>query len=612
MTILVRARESRRRLIGFVAVLAVGCGGGTTAPDPPRTDYTAPIIAAETADTIPPPTANRMVILSGHVTDSGVVTTLTVQRHASPCCDSPPVAIPITPGVTTQFRQSIALESADITLVLIAMDRAGNKATASIPTPPDQRAPLLVAIAPFFSAASSAIVSFYAFDDGGILQPRISTNGGPETVGVPVAGQSWLGSPEVPWFRFADTIRANITGDESMIAMTLTDRGGHRTTATTRVRHSSPVTHVAMGEAHWCAANVDGRLFCWGANDQGQLGRGTTSASEGIAAVPVPEPVRSVAGGYEHTCALGGSGAIYCWGGFEWDNQPGMPRPDPRVRSLVPVRLPFDVPLDSITAGSKHTCALAHDGRAFCWGLNGSGQLGDGTQTTRFTPVEVTGGHRFASLHAGAFHTCGLTANGTAYCWGHNYEGQLGVGPTVPWFSANPAAVIGGLRFQSIGTGSQHTCGATLSGTAYCWGLNDDAQLGNGGRGHYTVATPSPVLTSERFSSTSAGYTHSCAVSASQQALCWGDAYEGQLGTQLLPDPLATFAATPIGGAKGISFTALFSGTYSTCGTTAGGTLYCWGSSDLYGAPIDPGRTLLARYFAQLRALVAPRSRGSR
>jgi alpha-tubulin suppressor-like RCC1 family protein len=136
--------------------------------------------------------------------------------------------------------------------------------------------------------------------------------------------------------------------------------------------------------------------------------------------------------------------------------------------------------LESLAAGSNHTCGISGDG-VLCWGDNRFGQLGDGTNEGSSRPQEVVGlPSAVRALTAGAVHSCALVADGSAYCWGQNLRGQLGIGTTQ---NQNRAmAVQGGLRFRSIYAGGALTCGVTTDGAEYCWGLNQDGQLGDGTR----------------------------------------------------------------------------------------------------------------------------------
>jgi alpha-tubulin suppressor-like RCC1 family protein len=201
------------------------------------------------------------------------------------------------------------------------------------------------------------------------------------------------------------------------------------------------VTALAAGGSHTCGyelGTVPG-LYCWGSNKNGQLGAGSLQPRS-----PVPWRVASffgngaVSAGASHTCAsisVAGTGGLHCWG----LNDNGQLGDGTTTERSSPV-LVSGGPFSSVAAGSSHTCALTSGGAAYCWGANDKGQLGDGTTTMRTSPVPVSGGLKFVSLSAGGGHTCGITVFGT-YCWGANGNGQLGNGATAD--SALPVKVSG-------------------------------------------------------------------------------------------------------------------------------------------------------------------------
>ncbi len=119
-------------------------------------------------------------------------------------------------------------------------------------------------------------------------------------------------------------------------------------------------------------------------------------------------------------------------------------------------------------ASIGYSCALDGSGKAYCWGLNFTGVLGDSTISNRLIPAPVAGGLAFAAVSAGSHHACGLTTNGAAYCWGDNGSGELGDGTTAGRLVPTPVA--GGLTYASLSAGYDYTCGVTTSGAAYCSG----------------------------------------------------------------------------------------------------------------------------------------------
>ena len=240
---------------------------------------------------------------------------------------------------------------------------------------------------------------------------------------------------------------------------------------------------ITAGYAHTCALTTTGQAYCWGMNQYGQLGNNSATDSRIPVAVQMPAGVsfQSITAGIVHTCALTTEGKAYCWG----INQYGQLGNNSTTNSRIPVavQMPAGVSFQSITAGYAHTCALTTTGQAYCWGQGYGGQLGNNSTTNSLTPVAVqmpAGVVRFQSIVAGYYHTCALTTEGKAYCWGMNNQGQLGNNSTTN--SLTPVAVqmpAGVVRFQSIVAGYYHTCALTTEGKAYCWGMNNQGQLGN-------------------------------------------------------------------------------------------------------------------------------------
>jgi alpha-tubulin suppressor-like RCC1 family protein len=145
----------------------------------------------------------------------------------------------------------------------------------------------------------------------------------------------------------------------------------------------------------------------------------------------------------------------------------------------------------SLALGAYHTCGIADDERALCWGWNVVGQLGNGGTEPESTPTPVSGDHRWRALSLGNSHSCGLTTDGALYCWGSNARGQFGNG-TVTEATTTPLLIDNTGVHVSIVAGGHHTCGLTADGSAFCWGRGDYGQLGNGERKN--TSRPAPVL----------------------------------------------------------------------------------------------------------------------
>jgi alpha-tubulin suppressor-like RCC1 family protein len=155
----------------------------------------------------------------------------------------------------------------------------------------------------------------------------------------------------------------------------------------------------------------------------------------------------------------------------------------------MPVKVSGGGVWKAVAAAAWHTCALALDGTAHCWGLRGAtlggGELDPAEEQTA-TPQRVSGTAIFRDLSAGTFHTCGITMDGRALCWG---AGALGSAEGNQ--SAVPRGVETSARFVSITAGSGHSCGLAPEGIVYCWGSNRYGQLGDGSS---AMGWPTPVV----------------------------------------------------------------------------------------------------------------------
>lgn len=284
---------------------------------------------------------------------------------------------------------------------------------------------------------------------------------------------------------------------------------------------------ISIGAFHTCGLTSSGAAECWGRNTEGQLGNGSTIASPRSVPVKSDLKFREIVAGDEHTCAWTAEGKAYCWG----RNKEGQLGDGSTTSRFDPVPVKGDLIFRRLSAGGKHTCGVGTDGVTYCWGNDYVGAVGVGLDRAETSPQAVGKGLGFKEVHAGRDHTCALTGSGRVYCWGNNTYGQLGIGSDRRDKVALRNPVDGNLAFTALTVGAKHSCGLTSDGELYCWGDNTSGQLGNGSIGERgNQRRPLPSATGERFTSVSAGATHTCGVTTEGEVLCWGDNSEGQLG----------------------------------------------------------------------------------
>jgi len=256
------------------------------------------------------------------------------------------------------------------------------------------------------------------------------------------------------------------------------------------ISHSTPtavsglgdgIAAISAGGFHTCALTTGGAVLCWGSNATGQLGDGTTT--QRLTPTPVSNlgsGIAAIAAGYNHSCAMSISGGMGCWGNNMYGNL-GDGTTETRLFPVAVSGLGASG-VAAISVGLWHSCALTTGGGVLCWGANYGGQLGDGTTTHHTTPASVSGLQNGATaVVAGGNHTCAVKTDGNAACWGWNSDGQLGDGTATS--RSTPVAVTGLENGAGqFDLGLYHTCALTANGDANCWGSDADGQLGTGVR----------------------------------------------------------------------------------------------------------------------------------
>lgn len=263
------------------------------------------------------------------------------------------------------------------------------------------------------------------------------------------------------------------------------------------------------------------------------------------------------------------------------------------TRAVLTVKVPKagpSVPFSQVSVGNEFTCALDVQRSAWCWGRDDAGQGGNGydgrENRTVFgdipsggltRPTMVAGSHRFTQVSAAALSACGLDVEGRAWCWGSNEEGQLGNGSERPRVAYSPVAVTGDHVFSQVAMGMLHTCALDLNGQTWCWGRDVLGETGSqGGNGVSSVSTPIAIRQPGRFVRLALGEVHSCALDEVGTAWCWGWGGEGQLGTGKAEED----SPSPLKVAGNHTFVGLQSASRTTCGIDVAGSAWCWGMNE--------------------------------
>ena len=348
------------------------------------------------------------------------------------------------------------------------------------------------------------------------------------------------------------------------------------------------LTFLAVGDFRSCAVGEDSAAYCWGANNYGELGDGTTTNRDGPALVTGGYKWAALTSGDFHTCGITETGAAYCWG----RNDQGQLGTGTTDESHSPIAVTGGLTYQAIAAGSAYTCGVTTSHEAYCWGSNSQGQLGIGGMAPSPTPILVQGGHLFKSISTSrielsfAVVTCGVTMAGDGYGWGTNSDGQLGTGDSAS--TSIPRLVGGSHQWSEISASTFHACGRDVAAAAYCWGANPYGAFGNG----TTMSDPLPTpVDSAPYATVSAGYLFSCGVRSSGELLCFGTNESYQLG---IDGPAQL--ESPTNPAPTLQFTEARAGRSHACALSSSGQAYCWGGiatgTDTLGSVHTPTKVI--------------------
>jgi len=280
-----------------------------------------------------------------------------------------------------------------------------------------------------------------------------------------------------------------------------------------------------------------------------------------------------IAVGHNHACLIDDAGALWCWGA-NGSRQLGLG--DDETRSS-PAQVGADEDWQALALGRFHSCGLRDGGRLFCWGSNALGQVGDGGPLGPSDPVEVAAGSTFIRVTCGDWHTCAIDAAQRLWCWGYGALGRLGLGAETD--AALPVEVDAGTLYDALAAGASHTCGLRSVGDLTCWGTNEFGQLGStsvdicflGASSAPCALTPTIVDGGGSWRAVSAGSAHTCGLAPDDGLWCWGSGAYGQLGIGEASAPTPTAVVG--------TWTAVSAGGSHTCGVRNDADLLCWGDN---------------------------------
>ena len=334
---------------------------------------------------------------------------------------------------------------------------------------------------------------------------------------------------------------------------------------------------IAAGGDHTVALKSGGTVWAWGNNEAGQLGDGTFLNSR-LTPVQVMglTGVMAIAAGEDHTVALRSEGTVWAWG----RNRSGQLGDGSTTGRFAPVQVSGLTSVQAIDADGSHTVALKSDGTVWAWGRNSFGQLGDGSTTNRSTPVQVSNLTGVQAIAAGGEHTvAALQSDGTVWAWGNNDSGQLGDGSTTSRLT--PVQVSNLTGAQAVAAGWAHTVALKSGGTVWAWGSNESGQLGDGSTTDRSAPVQVMVLTGVM--AIAAGGDHTVALKSDGTVWAWGANWGGQLGDGSTTNRLTPVQASNLSGVQAIA-----AGAGHTLALKSDGTVWAWGwnSSGPLGA--DP------------------------
>jgi alpha-tubulin suppressor-like RCC1 family protein len=348
------------------------------------------------------------------------------------------------------------------------------------------------------------------------------------------------------------------------------------------------VSDLALGRNHTCASTAFGHVYCWGSTEWGQVGNGVEATGAVTTPTRVWDAARRSVGATDvdafgdHTCVATSDNDVWCWGANPF-GQIGNGTSDINVPDPARVMGLDTVTVERVATGNGHSCALYDGGQVTCWGGNDFLALG-APRIVTFREVAdptapVPGVDGAVLLSGGENHTCAKLSDGRVFCWGRNDEGQLGQGNVSGPAGAAPVVLLRAGELsgaEDLNAGATGGCALGGTGELSCWGANGHGEVGNGGMSWARFAVTLPQTD---WSTISMGHVHTCATKLDERVFCWGSENNFRVGN---PTMTTGYQLTPL-EVPGFRARFVEAGDQHTCAVRADGDdsgwVYCWGGN---------------------------------
>ncbi len=301
-----------------------------------------------------------------------------------------------------------------------------------------------------------------------------------------------------------------------------------------------------------------GSLLTWGSTNRAQTVPARVDSSTGWTASAI---------GSVSECEIRSPGTLWCWG----SNTSGQLGLGDTTTRTVPTQVGTETTWTSVSEGNSHACATRSDGTLWCWGSATYGGLGNGGTATQTSPTQVTSPSTtgWGPVSVGYGATCSTRTDTTLWCWGDNQNAQIGDGTSTNRLSPTQVTTPASTGWSSVANGDRHTCAIRTGNLLYCWGNNSYGQLGQGNGTNSSTPIQVPGTT---WSALAAGQFHSCATKTDGSLWCWGQNTTGQVG-----NGTTTNATSPARVGTGTSWSRVAAARQHTCAGQSDSTLWCWG-----------------------------------